>query len=151
MKGAGGCPRANSQVLTNILYTFRSIFDDLGPEPLSETSTSVLDQGGHVATSILYLKGGTRPESTERFGPGRPLCQPGLPIPYFFINRPWPGQPSPIHHFYGQALGQLGRPQPLTSIGQIPHFHEPYRLITPISLTPQVSPPGQAAPCPTFL
>ena len=47
---AAACPGFDSQDLATILDPFRTIFDDLGPDRLSETSTSVLSQ---QQTSVL--------------------------------------------------------------------------------------------------
>ena len=47
---AGGFTGADSQDLATILEPFRAIFIDLGPDRLSETSTSVLSQ---QQTSVL--------------------------------------------------------------------------------------------------
>ena len=47
---AGGFTGTDSQDLATILEPFRFIFDDLGPDGLSETSTSVLSQ---QQTSVL--------------------------------------------------------------------------------------------------
>ena len=93
------------------------------------------------------------------------LGRPGLPIPHFYRQGPGPARPpkpsllstrpgparhpnpsllsTGIPHFYRQGLDSPA-PQPLTSIGQTPHF---YQLSQPAPMQKIVSPANHRCNC----
>ena len=87
---------------------------------------------GAVSPTDWTIPGRRSPQNPRFYLPG-----PGSPTPHSY---PWP-RPAcpPTPHFYRQGPGQPG-PQPLTSLGQ---------PLTSIGQTPHFYLPCQAAPCRT--